>query len=425
VPSTQELDRLVDPLGVVSEVRETNPVRGLEDLFLHVANAGSGTAGRGVRRSPAHGSGKHLGDRTLSRVIATAEAAERYAGLTYADEPVWSTAADLPGPTIDLARVPRLSAAELADEACPLSAFDPDARMRWLPGVDLATHEQVWVPAVMACYGLPHVTPAEKFWYRISTGHAVHTDPVKAVIAAITEVVERDVLSVAWLQKLPLPLVDPAYISTGSAELLRWCERHFLQTFVFDATTDLGIPTVYCVQISEHDPKVRHILACATAASITEAAYKALLDILVIRGSYGSDEPLETDFRKFTSLHHGAHYMAHPDRAPAFDFLLAGAALRPRRHRPELPGDSPELLRWLVATLAGKDMQAVAVNRTTRDLDQAGLTAVAMVIPDLQPMSLLPLAQYKAHPRLYTAPTLMGYRSLPEDELNPWPQPFA
>jgi ribosomal protein S12 methylthiotransferase accessory factor len=69
-------------------------------------------------------------------------------------------------------------------------------------------------------------------------------------------------------------------------------------------------------------------------------------------------------------------------------------------------------------------MCAIAVDRTPRELADVGLTAVNVVIPDLQPMSLRPLAQYRAHPRLYEAPVLMGYSSRSEEELNPWPQPF-
>ena len=66
----------------------------------------------------------------------------------------------------------------------------------------------------------------------------------------------------------------------------------------------------------------------------------------------------------------------------------------------------------------------MAVDRTPAELGAVGLTAVSVIIPDLQPMSLFPLAQYRAHPRLYQAPELMGYPSHSEKDLNPWPQPF-
>jgi ribosomal protein S12 methylthiotransferase accessory factor len=89
-----------------------------------------------------------------------------------------------------------------------------------------------------------------------------------------------------------------------------------------------------------------------------------------------------------------------------------------------LPDDPADALAWLLDTLSRKGMQAIAVDRTPRELRAAGLTAVNVVIPDLQPMSLYPLSQCRAHPRLYQAPLLMGYPSHSEEDLNPWPQPF-
>ena len=65
---------------------------------------------------------------------------------------------------------------------CLFVPFDPSAEIRWVRGVDLATAAEVWVPAVMACYRLGNVRRQEGFWYRISTGCAVHTDPVEALV---------------------------------------------------------------------------------------------------------------------------------------------------------------------------------------------------------------------------------------------------
>ncbi|WP_369192353.1 YcaO-like family protein [Streptomyces sp. R08] len=424
--SEPELAALVGPLSVVGEVQEVEAIRGLPELSVHIANIGSGFPGRQMHHGPNHGSGRSYSDPDVSRIIAIAEGAERYAGLSYFDEPIWATVAELSGPTIDLDRLPRLSATELARPQCPLTTFATTARIRWLRGIDLATHDETWVPAVMACYGLPKVRPEENFWYRISTGYAIHSNPEKALCGALMEVIERDSIAVTWLQKLPLTLVREHHFSELTRELLHWCDRHFIEVSLFDATSDMGIPTVYGLQVSPYDRKARHIVSCATAATLTEAAEKTLLDGISIRNSYSKPGPLETDFGKFTELHHGAHYMAHPDRSPAFDFLLRSASDRPPRETQEhLPEEPAQLLRHLVGTLESKGMQAVAVNRTTEDLAAAGLTAVVVVIPDLQPMSLLPLAQYRAHPRLYDAPRLMGFRVLEEDDLNPWPQPFA
>ncbi len=142
------------------------------------------------------------------------------------------------------------------------------------------------------------------------------------------------------------------------------------------------------------------------------------------RRLFYSETKLEEDFGKFTRVMDGARYMARPQMAEAFSFLVEGARERIGPERIPFPAEPAETLSALVATLFGKGMQAIAVDRTSRELAAVGLTAVNVIIPDLQPMALRPLAQYLAHPRLYEAPIAMGYPSHAEEDLNPWPQPF-
>jgi ribosomal protein S12 methylthiotransferase accessory factor len=47
------------------------------------------------------------------------------------------------------------------------------------------------------------------------------------------------------------------------------------------------------------------------------------------------------------------------------------------------------------------------------------------VIPGLQPVGFDYRARYLGHQRLYDAPKQMGYPVYAEEDLNPWPQPFA
>ena len=227
------------------------------------------------------------------------------------------------------------------------------------------------------------------------------------------------------MQRLPLPLLDDTDFTEPLASLLDWARRHFIDTYLFDATTDIGIPTVYCLQVARHDPGIRQAVGCASAGSLAAAAGKALLEVLRYRMPGAALPDVPDDFRDFSAISHGATYMGRPEMAASFGFLTDAAHDRASRGRPALPQDPLAALTEITVTLRDKAMHAVAVDRTTRELAGVGLTAVCVVIPELQPMSLLPLAQYRAHPRLYQAPPLMGYRSLAEEELNPWPQPFA
>jgi ribosomal protein S12 methylthiotransferase accessory factor len=425
------LESLVSPYGLVSRVSRRRPARGLEAITTWVAQVGTGMS-EYQDRSPKRtirlrrGAGVDPEDPARGHLIAVAEGAERYAAGDFLGEPVrFARARELEGAVIDLASIPRCSTKELAVDGCPLTPFDPEAVIRWVRGTDLVSGEPTWIPAVMTCYRLLNPMPAERFWYRISTGYAVHTDPVEALVRGVCEVIERDAIALTWLQRLPLPTVPSQSQSSLAADLLAWYRRHFVETYLFDATTDIGVPTVYCLQIAEFDIGMRQAVSCGTGRSTATAVEKALLEALRYRlpGTEAPQPPRE--YRDFSNISDGAAFMGRLEMATAFDFLTTDSPRLVAPLRPPHPENAIGALAAITSTLAHKGMHAVAVDRTTRELAAAGLTAVCVVVPELQPMSLYPLAQYRAHPRLYEAPLLMGYRSVDEEELNPWPQPFA
>lgn len=424
---TSALDGLVSPYGVATSVEPARVFnRGLGRLFAMNAVAGAGIRSAAPAGRRVKGSGRTMAAPSLARLTAIAEAAERYAaGDFLKEERVHATPAELDGPVLDPARYPRCSAAEYADPRCPVVPFDPGAAIRWVRGLELTSGEPMWVPAVMATYRLHDPAPAERFNYRISTGYSVHTDPVEALVGGICEVIERDAVALTWLQRLALPLVGAEVGSENLDYLMGWAERHFIRVHRFDATTDLGVPTVYCLLVADHDDRARNIVACATGRTMSGAAEKALIEGILVRGLYHASGEAEDDVAKFTTVEDGARYMGKPEHAEAFDFLTDGATDRPRSRREALPDDPAAMLDHLVGLFRDRGTQVVVVDRTPQELADAGLTCVSVVIPDLQPMSLLPLAQFRAHPRLYDAPARMGHPVLSEEEQNTWPQPFA
>jgi ribosomal protein S12 methylthiotransferase accessory factor len=119
--------------------------------------------------------------------------------------------------------------------------------MRWSRGYSLTLGRERFVPAVMTHLYL-RPTSQERIWQEISTGVAAHTRLEAALISAICEVIERDAIAITWLARLQLPRIEfttplPAALATNF-ELLK---RSLVQQYFFDATTDIGIPTVYAV----------------------------------------------------------------------------------------------------------------------------------------------------------------------------------
>ena len=155
----------------------------------------------------------------------------------------------------------------------------------------------------------------------ISTGCATHTDIYQALINAICEVIERDAIALTWLQRLPLPRIVFDDIPAALADSLEQSARKGIRTTFFDATSELGIPTLYSVDESPADPKVRHVVMCATDLAPADAAIKMLRETASSRIALAADQPTPDSTDQFHSVFHGATYMGAPERSSAYDFL--------------------------------------------------------------------------------------------------------
>src|SRR6185437_12395739 len=91
---------------------------------------------------------------------------------------------------------------------CPLKKARKDAPLRWVQGLSLADGQPIWLPAVMVYMHIPYRSESECFWFPISTGCAAHRSYEEALLGAICEVIERDALSLIWLQRLALPRLE-------------------------------------------------------------------------------------------------------------------------------------------------------------------------------------------------------------------------
>ena len=426
-------DSAVTRYGVISAVTELPRFRGISNLHAYQAHIGSGFPGIGSPPVALAGYGADAASESTAKRIAIAEALERYsAGDFLGEERKWARASELSGEILDLESIARCSDREYADPRCPFVRPDPDAEIRWVRGYNLMTGDPAWVPAVMACYTINDLAPQERFWYQISTGYAVHTDPAEAIVRGALEVIERDAIALIWLQKLAPPQLDRNEIGPSSEavlaevdQLLSWGERHFINTYLFNATTDLRIPIVYCLQIAEYDDLGHQLVGCAASRSLASAARKAVQEAVLIRTSFYPDDPVPASPEEFRFLKDGGRYMGLPERQGAFEFLFSeGSGRVPHVEAQSLPEDPAEALDVLRAALSAKDMSAFVIDRTTSELAEVGLTAVNVVIPGLQPMSLKPFGKFLNHSRLSQAPRAMGIAPLPEESMNPWPQPF-
>ncbi|HZU66452.1 MAG TPA: YcaO-like family protein [Ktedonobacteraceae bacterium] len=364
-----------------------------------------------------------------ARIKAIAEGLERYSSCAYDEKQfLWATAEELGDEALDLDSIPRCSEKELAHPRCPIVAPDKRAPMRWVRGVSLLDGRLVWVPAVMVYLHIPFLSRGERIWLPISTGCAAHTSLERALAGAICEVLERDAISLTWLQQLPLPRIE---LDVVPGWLEPYLERNArassgVEHLFFDATTDMGIPTVYSIQLSPRNDKLATLVMCSTELDPAAAIAKVIRESASSRIAMQAHGEPPASWDDFLHVFDGASYMGYRDRLPAFDFLVHSPHRRRLSEMPVLKsGEARQDLRTLLARLKERNMETIAIDISTDEALRVGMRVVRVIIPALQPLSFSYRARYLAHPRLYDAPRHMGYPVRSEDQINPWPQPFA
>lgn len=360
---------------------------------------------------------------------ALMEGVERYcASLVDEDKCIWSLRDDLAEPAIDLNEVPKCSASELSHPKCPLKSFDSNKPIRWVRGVSLLTGRTVCVPAVMVYNRPGYASVDERFWIPISTGCAAHWSYERALLNGILEVIERDAISVTWLQRLSLPHIE---LDTIPPSLSRYWDAYQnscsdIEYAFFDATSDLGVPTVYGLQVAREDQRVTTLVACSTDMDAGLCIAKVMRDLASLRIAFKKARSIPSAWDDYNGLMDGATYMAKAEQLHAFDFLLGTTA---KRRLSEMPmgdaGTDSEQLRRVLSLLKMNGMEAFAVDLTKDEAARYGIKVVRVVIPKLQPLSFSYRARYLGHSRLYDMPAKLGYPVYAEADVNPWPQPFA
>ncbi len=417
----QRLETLIQPsTGLIDHLYELPAHPGEPQFHVHTGHLGNfsrliNPAGSQLlpvtMAGPADGSGSGI-TRSESTLRALAETLERYSSCIYDDRQfLWATAADLGGEALDLDTLPRCSDTEYAHPRCPVVPPDKHAPIRWVRGINLHDGRVAWIPAVLCYLNIPALARAERFCMPISTGCAAHTSIEDALLSGLCEVLERDAVTLTWLQRLPLPRIDAAAVDTGS-----------LQTHFFDATTDLGIPTIYCVQQAPHNPKLTTVVGCDTALDPARSIEKLHREVASCRIALQAPRATATERDEFHSVYDGAMHTGSAAGREAFDFLLNSTRSRPLESMPRL---TPGTLRGVLGRLKERGMEAYAVDLSTDEAIRVGMRVVRVIVPEAMPLSFSYRARFLGSPRLYEAPKRMGYAAKSEANLNPWPQPFA
>jgi YcaO-like protein with predicted kinase domain len=196
---------------------------------------------------------------------------------------------------IDVARLPRESRRQVT----------PELVLPWIEGYDIARGERVWIPHEFV--SLNRVYPPGYFplFQNTSNGLASGNHALEAVLHGLSEVIERDALTLWECRSGPIGTSSLVDLSTIDDPACRYVLDKFRDAGavigVHDVTSDVGVPCFSCV-VLDHTNPIRPLGICAGTGchpareiallrALTEAAQDRLTAIAGAR-----DDQLYADY---------------------------------------------------------------------------------------------------------------------------------
>jgi ribosomal protein S12 methylthiotransferase accessory factor len=314
------------------------------------------------------------------------------------------------------------------DEPCDLSFRSPreDVPLTQTPARRLASGEDVLVPAALVSLAFNPAPPEPPVAIPISTGLAFHPELHQAIWRGLCEVVERDAVMTLWWLHRPVPEISLAgdAIPHSIVDRIDRLEACGFNARLYDITTEVEIPTIFCVLSGERFPKL--VVSAATRADPAEACAKALDEVVSMRVALQatSDGSREPDGAPVGLVDHACLYARDANDA-AFDFLL-------RDEHPVLPysffaerelavPSSLDALAELARALAEDDLSVLWADVTSPDVAEFGVV-VRTIVPELVPLSPDDHVRWLGTPRLLRR---AGFETATRSAFASYPHPFA
>jgi ribosomal protein S12 methylthiotransferase accessory factor len=448
--------QLVDPrLGLIRQVvRQPSTLRACVCYGAQVSSTGRFGPWTADRTT----GGATIGDEQGARNAALGEAVERYCGNAVPKELLTSSFARLRSAgrrAVDPRDVVLYAPRQYRTPGFPFVPMAHDLALAWVPGRDLASDEEILVPAslVYLNYFQGGHAGEPRTNFQISAGIAAGETLERAERSALEELFERDATMIWWVSGAPafaLDLTDEPVLSPALAEA-RACGL---------VVSFIRIPCSFGVSVVGafiQDP-ARTIIAFGTAcrATIEAAAAKAFTEAVVTHtmslelldaGStfwaavdsgllprhpyrpYRQDRAYRNEFRDDwrelcdLRMHVQLYLDPRMQRGPC---RRIGAATRAETQRAATSLPGVDARQVYLAQLAARGYRAIAVDLTTSDVRAAGLSVVRVVVPglyDTAPAAFLPLGGR----RLYEEPGAQGWLpgTISEADLDLCPLPTA
>jgi ribosomal protein S12 methylthiotransferase accessory factor len=426
----ERLERAVSPLvGIVTRTLSTTHTADETPLPNCACELASGRRTLGAA-TVEYGSGAHA-SAARARAAAIGEAIERYSAMFVPfDELRVTTARELGDAAVDPSRFALFHPLQHARLGFVFAPFTRDTRTEFVLGLSLADGAPAYLPAQLVYLRQPGAS--RPIGYSTSSGLACAPTLGEAILAALLELVERDAVMLAWKCLLSLPLLD----WTDDEALCALDRRFFTPTGLrfdlVDGSCFLDVPVAIAVVHGPPESRAALAVGAGAAATVAEAWLKAIAEGFGVYrwlGCQAASRPHRPppDPESIATFDDHMLFYARREQAELASFLTASPTRSPTACIRPLEGRSPrDQLDALVSRLDAHGLSAYAVDVTSPDIRDLGLSVARVIAPELCALDVSHRAQFLGGHRLYVAAHEAGLLDTPLelDRLNPLPHPF-
>lgn len=305
-----------------------------------------------------------------------------------------------------------------------------DSILKWVWGKSLITGKKILIPAQTVYVPYKYDDNEAVIRSQITTGAAIYTDSSEAIYRGLCEVIERDAFMIAYLNMLPLPIVDLENSFSGELKwIVKLFKRYNLELYVLDATSDIHIPTfaILIIDRTGIGPAVTTGNKCGfdSKDSILGSIEEALKVRAWSRYHMADKEAVleaKKNFKAMRIQEQRCLFWSTIDMIDKISPFLKG----PKKIINSFDYKKEKKLDAAIELIKKAGLEPFAVDITMPQAKKYNLVAYMVLIPQAQPLYLWEEQKCINGQRLYEVPVKLGYFDKPkkEEELNLVPHPF-
>ncbi len=254
---------------------------------------------------------------------------------------------------------------------------------QWYPVENLYEEFKVYIPAQLIFLSTLFHDEFPIRGERISTGTAFGDIGTKrALQSGLLESVERDACISAYLMKRDLPRI--VELPQSIEELLTYLKRYNLEPYVFDATSDLGIPTSLTITLDRTGIGPAVEIGTASAFDYKEAIHKSVLESIQCRRSSRIFGRRDVSEKGVFSLDDRFSYWHDLNRIEDLDFLIGS---KKEIKFADLKRNVFDMSS-VIEMFKKRGYHVFVADITLPEIREKGFEVLKVIIPELHPMYL-------------------------------------